>query len=152
MKRRKFLGLGFTSVAAIVTLQTIGSASILSEHPAAFNATTGDAALKDAYGTTDVMKDDKVVLKLPDIAENGAAVPVTVSTTLSNAKTMTIIIDKNPRPLAVSWELTEGTIPKFSTRIKMRKTSNVRLIVEDANGKLHEAVKEVKVTVGGCGG
>ncbi len=152
MKRRKFLGLGFTSVAAVATLQTLGSASILSDHPKAYDATSADAALQGAYGTTNVVKDDKAVLKLPDIAENGAAVPVTVSTSLSNAKNMTIIIDNNPRPLAASWELTEGTIPKFSTRIKMRKTGNVRLIVEDANGKLHEAVKQVKVTVGGCGG
>jgi len=151
MKRRNFLGLGFTTMA-VAALQSVSSASIFKDHPKAFMAKTGDEALKDAYGTTDVMKDDKVTLKLPDIAENGGAVPVTVSTSLTNAKNMTIIIEANPHPLAATWELTEGTIPKFSTRIKMRKTGNVRLVVEDANGKLHEAIKQVKVTVGGCGG
>ena len=151
MKRRNFLGLGFATMA-VTALQTVGSASIFSEHPKAFMAKTGDAALKDAYGTTSVIKDNKAKLKLPDIAENGGAVPVTVSTSLDNAKTMTLIIDGNPHPLAVTWELSEGTIPKFSTRIKMRKTGNVRLIVEDANGKLHVTTKQVKVTVGGCGG
>ena len=151
MKRRKFIGLGFATMA-VTALQSVSSASIFSEHPKAFMAKTGDEALKDAYGTTNVMKDDKAMLKLPDIAENGGAVPVTVSTSLNNAKNMSLIIDGNPRPLAASWELTEGTIPKFSTRIKMRKTGKVRLIVEDANGKLHEAIKQVKVTVGGCGG
>ncbi|MFK5882200.1 MAG: thiosulfate oxidation carrier protein SoxY [Sulfurospirillum sp.] len=151
MKRRNFLGLGFTTMA-VAALQTISSANILKEHPAAFDATKGDAAIKGVYGTTTVVKDDKAVLKLPDIAENGGAVPVTVSTSLDNAKSMALIIDGNPRPLAVAWELQEGTIPKFSTRIKMRKTGKVRLIVEDANGKLHEAIKQVKVTVGGCGG
>jgi len=151
MKRRNFLGLGFTTLA-VAALQNTSSANILAEHPKAFNATKGDDAVQGIYGTTDVMKDDKAVLKLPDIAENGAAVPVTVSTSIENAKTMAIIIDGNPHPLAAAWELSEGTIPKFSTRIKMKKTGNVRLIVEDANGKLHEAVKQVKVTVGGCGG
>ncbi len=151
MKRRKFIGLGFTSLA-VVALQSVSSANILTDHPKAFDAKTTDEALKGVYGTTTVIKDDKVVLKLPDIAENGGAVPVTVSTSLPNAKSMTLFIDGNPRPLAVSWELPEGTIPKFSTRIKMRKTGDVRLVVEDANGKLHEAVKQVKVTVGGCGG
>ena len=151
MKRRNFLGLGFATMA-VTALQTVGSASIFSEHPKAFMAKTGDSALKDAYGTTSVMKDGKAQLKLPDIAENGGAVPVTVSTSKKKKKNMTLIIDGNPHPLAVTWELSEGTIPKFSTRIKMRKTGNVRLIVEDANGKLHVATKQVKVTVGGCGG
>ncbi len=151
MKRRNFLGLGFTTLA-VTALQTVGSASIMSEHPKAFLETSSDEAIKDIYGSNAISKDDKAVLKLPDIAENGSAVPVTVSTSLENAKTMTIFIDGNPRPLAVSWELQEGSMAKFSTRIKMRKTTNVRLIVEDANGKLHEAVKQVKVTVGGCGG
>ena len=151
MKRRNFLGLGFTTMA-VAALQSSSSASILSEHPQAFEATKSDEAIKGAFGTTDVIKDDKAVLKLPDIAENGAAVPVTVSTSLENAKTMVIIIDGNPRPFAAAWELSEGTIAKFSTRIKMKKTGNVRLIIEDANGKLHETVKQVKVTVGGCGG
>jgi len=151
MKRRNFLGLGFTTLA-VGALQTVASASLLSEHPKAYTAKTADEAVKDLFGSSAVTKDDKAVLKLPDIAENGSAVPMTVSTSLTNAKTMTVFIDGNPRPLAVSWELQEGTIPKFSTRVKMRKTTNVRLIVEDANGKLHEAVKQVKVTVGGCGG
>jgi sulfur-oxidizing protein SoxY len=151
MKRRNFLGLGFTTMA-VAALQSASSASILTEHPKAFEAKSSDEAIKNAFGTSDVIKDDKATLKLPDIAENGAAVPVTVSTSLENAKTMAIVIDGNPRPLAAAWELSEGTIPTFSTRIKMRKTGNVRLIVEDANGKLHETVKQVKVTVGGCGG
>ncbi len=151
MKRRKFIGLGFATMA-VTALQTVGSANILKDHPKAFMDTKPEDAIKDIYGTTSVMKDDKASLKLPDIAENGGAVPVTVSTSLENAKTMTLIIDGNPHPLAVAWDLQEGTIPKFSTRIKMRKTGNVRLIVEDANGKLHEAIKQVKVTVGGCGG
>jgi Predicted secreted protein len=93
----------------------------MSEHPKAFMAKSSEEAIKDVYGSNAVAKDDKAVLKLPDIAENGSAVPVTVSTSLENAKTMTIFIDGNPHPLAVSWELQEGSIAKFSTRVKMRK-------------------------------
>ena len=65
---------------------------------------------------------------------------------------MAIIVDGNPHPLVVAWEVQEGTIPEFSTRIKMRKTADVTLIVEDSDGKLHKTTKHVKVTVGGCGG
>ena len=148
MKRRKFLGIGLSAVA----IASLAQANILKEHPKAFDEKSVDGAMKSLYGTSESMSDDKVKLKVPDIAENGAAVPVTVSTTLENPKTMAITVDGNPRPLVAAWEIQEGTIPEFSTRIKMRKTANVTLIVEDANGKLHTTTKQVKVTVGGCGG
>jgi len=147
MERRKFLGLGLSAVAF-----SAANANILKEKPAAFDATNADDAMKKLYGTTDTMSDGKAKLKAPDIAENGAAVPITVSTSLENPKTMAITVDGNPHPLVVAWEVKKGTIPEFSTRIKMRKTGNVTLIVEDANGKLHSVTKQVKVTVGGCGG
>jgi sulfur-oxidizing protein SoxY len=151
MERRKFIGLGLAGVAA-AAIQTVSKADLLKEHPNAFSDKTTDSALKDLYGTSTTTKNDKVDLKVPDIAENGAAVPVTVSTTIPNPKTMSIIIDGNPRPLAVAWEIPEGTLPEFSTRIKMRKTGKVILVVEDKDGKLYSMTKQVKVTVGGCGG
>lgn len=147
MERRKFLGLSFSALAF-----SAANANILKDHAKAFDEKTTDGVMKDLYGSQQAMSDDKAKLKAPDIAENGAAVPITVSSSLENAKTMAIIVDGNPHPLVAAWDLKEGTIPEFSTRIKMRKTANVTLIVEDANGKLHKAVKQVKVTVGGCGG
>lgn len=147
MERRKFLGLSFSAVAF-----SAANANILKEHPKAFDGKTTDSVLNGLYGTTEAMGDDKAKLKAPDIAENGAAVPVTVSTSLEDAKTMAILVDGNPRPLVAAWEIQPGTIPEFSTRIKMRKTADVTLIVEDASGKLHKTTKQVKVTVGGCGG
>ncbi|WP_458700619.1 thiosulfate oxidation carrier protein SoxY [Sulfurospirillum sp. 1307] len=148
MERRKFLGLSFSAVAFSVA----ANANILKEHPAAFEDKTVDGAIKNLYGKTDSVNDGKANLKVPDIAENGAAVPVTVSSDLDNVKTMAIVVAGNPHPLVAAWEVQEGTIPKFSTRIKMRKTGDVMLIVEDANGVLHKTTKQVKVTVGGCGG
>ena len=147
MKRRKFLGLSLSAVAF-----SAANANILKEHPKAFDEKTADGVMNGLYGTTEAMGDGKAKLKAPDIAENGAAVPVTVSTSLENPKTMAIVVDGNPHPLVAAWDIQEGTIPEFSTRIKMRKTANVTLIVEDANGKLHKTTKQVKVTVGGCGG
>jgi len=151
MERRKFIGLGISAVA-VAAIQTVSKADLLKTNPKAFADKTTDSALKDLYGTSTTTKNDKVNLKVPDIAENGAAVPVTVSTTIPNVKTMSVIIDGNPRPLAVAWEIPEGTLPTFSTRIKMRKTGKVILVVEDTNGKLYSMTKQVKVTVGGCGG
>ena len=148
MKRRKFLRLGLSAAV----FSTVASANILKEHPQAFDAKSIEGAMKGLYGTSESLNDGKAKLKVPDIAENGAAVPVTVSTTLQNPKTMVITVDGNPHPLVAAWEIKPGTIPKFSTRIKMRKTANVTLSVEDENGKLHSVTKQVKVTVGGCGG
>jgi len=147
MERRKFLGFGLSAVA-VTALQ----ADILKDNAGAFKEKNVEGALKGLYGKTDTTSDDKAKLKAPDIAENGAAVPITVSTSIENPKTMAVLIDGNPQPLAVAWEIPEGTIPTFSTRIKMRKTGTVTLVVEDQAGMLHTSAKQVKVTVGGCGG
>jgi len=151
MKRRKFIGLGISAVA-VAAMQTISKADLLKELPKAFADKKANSALKDLYGSSTLNKSDKVKLKVPDIAENGGAVPITVSTTIPNPKTMSVFIEGNPRPLAVAWEIQEGTLPEFSTRVKMRKTSKVILVVEDTNGKIYSTTKQVKVTVGGCGG
>lgn len=151
MERRKFLGFGLSAVT-IAALQSTSKANILAEHPQAFKEKNVEGAMKNLYGKTATIEDDKAVLKAPDIAENGAAVPITVSTSIENPKTMAVLIDGNPQPLAVAWEIPVGTIPEFSTRIKMRKTGGVTLVVEAQDGTLHTATKQIKVTVGGCGG
>lgn len=147
MLRRNFLGLGLSAIAVSVL-----NANILKDGAKAFSSNDVDGVLNGLYGKTDVIADDKAQLKVPDIAENGGAVPVTVSTSIENAKTLTLLIEKNPKPLAAVWEVGEGAIVKYSTRIKMKETGNVTLIVEDKDGKLHKTTKQVKVTVGGCGG
>lgn len=94
---------------------------------------------------------DKVNLDAPDIAENGAVVPITVSSSIPGVTTISVLVTENPFTLAASYKLGEGALPSVSSRLKMAKTTNVVAIVE-AGGKLYSAKKEVKVTVGGCGG
>ena len=95
-------------------------------------------------------KSAAVTLNAPDIAENGAVVPVGISTTLK-AEQMAILVEKNPSALAAQFFIPAGTEPFVTTRIKMGQTSNVYALVK-ADGKWSMAVKEVKVTLGGCGG
>ena len=90
-------------------------------------------------------------LKAPDIAENGAVVPVTVSSGIANVESIAIIVDDNPSPLTAVFELGADAIADVSTRIKMGKTSTVLAVVK-ADGKLYGTQTEVKVTIGGCGG
>jgi sulfur-oxidizing protein SoxY len=111
----------------------------------------GDAdAIKALYGRT-AEPSDKVKLDAPEIAENGAVVPISVSTTLADVTSISFLVSENPNALAASYKIPAGTMPSVANRLKMAKTSNVIAIVE-AGGKLYSAIKEVKVTVGGCGG
>ena len=111
----------------------------------------GDAdAIKSLYGKI-AEPSDKVKLDAPEIAENGAVVPVSVVTTLENVTSIAFFVSENPNALAATYKIPAGTMPSVANRLKMQKTSNVIAIVE-AGGKLFSATKEVKVTVGGCGG
>jgi sulfur-oxidizing protein SoxY len=116
----------------------------------AFKQKSAADAIKSLYGKT-AEPSDKVKLDAPEIAENGAVVPISVSTTLSDVTSIAFLVSENPNALAASYRIPPGTLPNVSNRLKMAKTSNVIAIVE-AGGKLYSATKEVKVTVGGCGG
>jgi sulfur-oxidizing protein SoxY len=116
----------------------------------AFKQKSAADAIKSLYGKT-AEPSDKVKLDAPEIAENGAVVPIAVSTTLADVTSIAFLVSENPNALAASYQIPPGTLPNVSNRLKMAKTSNVIAIVE-AGGKLYSATKEVKVTVGGCGG
>jgi sulfur-oxidizing protein SoxY len=116
----------------------------------AFNKKSEADAIKALYGKTAEVS-DKVKLDAPEIAENGAVVPISVTTTLEDVTSISFLVADNPNALAASYQLPPGTLPAVANRLKMAKTSNVTAIVE-AGGKLYSATKEVKVTVGGCGG
>ena len=116
----------------------------------AFKQKSDVDAIKSLYGKT-AEASDKVKLDAPEIAENGAVVPISVATTLEKVTTISLFVAENPNALAASYKFPDGTIPAVANRLKMAKTSNVTAIVE-ADGKLYSATKEVKVTVGGCGG
>jgi len=106
--------------------------------------------LKALYGKS-AEASDKVSLDAPEIAENGAVVPIAVASTLPNVTGIAILVLENPNVLAAAYKIPEGTQASVSNRLKMAKTSKVLAVVE-SGGKLYSATKEVKVTVGGCGG
>jgi sulfur-oxidizing protein SoxY len=116
----------------------------------AFKAKSDADAIKSLYGKT-AEPSDKVKLDAPEIAENGAVVPISVSSSLADVTSISILVADNPNALAASYKIPAGTLPSVANRLKMAKTTNVIAIVE-AGGKLYSATKEVKVTVGGCGG
>jgi sulfur-oxidizing protein SoxY len=116
----------------------------------AFAQKTEADAIKALYGKA-AEDSSKVVLDAPEIAENGAVVPISVSSTLGDVTSISILVAENPFPLAASYRIPAGASAMAGSRLKMAKTSKVTALVE-AGGKLYSSSKEVKVTVGGCGG
>jgi len=116
----------------------------------AFEAKTADDALKALYGAAAPATSPAVTLKAPFQAENGAVVPITVSTSLPKVESIAILVKENPNPLVVKVAFT-GAEGYFSARMKMGKTSDV-VVVAKSGGKLYAASQQIKVTVGGCGG
>ncbi len=116
-----------------------------------FDAENLPDALKAVFGSDALIESAEVELKAPDIAENGAVVPITVSTDIAGAESITIFVENNMRPLSGIFALGPRAAGFASTRIRMGKTSNVVVVVK-AGDKLYSAKKEVKVTIGGCGG
>jgi sulfur-oxidizing protein SoxY len=117
----------------------------------AFEAKSVADALKAMYGGEAHSPSQDISIKAPSIAENGAVVPITVSTTLPNVDSIAIVSAQNPFPLTSAYDLAKNTEGYISSRIKMGKTSDVIAVVR-SGGKLYSASQEVKVTIGGCGG
>ncbi len=116
----------------------------------AFEAKNVGDALK-GMGTTAPADSKDIAIKAPDIAENGAVVPVEVTSSIAGTTTIAILAEKNASPLVADFDLSGGAQGFVSTRIKMGQTSLIRAVVT-AGGKSYTAAKEVKVTIGGCGG
>jgi sulfur-oxidizing protein SoxY len=117
----------------------------------AFGAVTAKDALNALLGTDVASPTERIDLKVPEIAENGAVVPVSIKTSLENVESISIVVKNNPRPMAATFEIPPGTLPRIASRIKMGETSDVIAIVKTSNG-IYSTSKEVKVTIGGCGG
>jgi sulfur-oxidizing protein SoxY len=118
---------------------------------AAFEAKDANAALEASMGSSSTTESGDIKLKAPDIAENGAVVPVTVTSDIDGTEQISIVVAGNQTPLAATFNLGATTSGFVSTRIKMGKTSDVTAVVK-AGGKLYSTSKNVKVTIGGCGG
>jgi sulfur-oxidizing protein SoxY len=118
---------------------------------AAFAAKSMADAVKALGGSAPQASPD-VTINGPDIAENGAVVPVGAATTLAGAKRLMLMVEKNPATLAAVFDLTDSVEPSVNTRVKMGQSSNVYAVAMMADGKVLYAQKEIKVTLGGCGG
>lgn len=143
------LALSAAGIAASAGLLSPRSVMAAWNKPA-FEATDSASAISTMFGSDSVADSADITLKAPDIAENGAVVPVTVTSSIANTESISLIVNNNPTPLTASFDVTNAEA-YVSTRIKMGKTSEVTAIVK-AGGKLYSAKKEVKVTIGGCGG
>lgn len=152
--RRAFLksaGVAGTVVVAIAAgLLKPGKALAAAWNNTAFTANnTNDAANSSGYGGA--IDSSDIMIKLPDIAENGAVVPVEVTSKIPGTTSMAIFVEKNGTPLVADFAFSNGAEAFISTRVKMAKTSLVRVSVK-AGGKVYTNAREVKVTIGGCGG
>ena len=117
---------------------------------AAFDTKNLNDTVKALGGSSAAISKD-LVISAPDIAENGAVVPVSVSTTLAGVQQIAILVEKNPNALSANFTIPAGTEAYVSTRVKMAQTSNVFALAK-VDGKWLVASKEIKVTLGGCGG
>lgn len=143
--RRAILKCGVIAGAVACSLPGMGWAW----NKAAFESKALADALK-SLGATNVVESGDITITAPDIAENGAVVPIAVTSRIPNTQSIAILAEKNPFPLAASFDVTGGGEGYVSLRLKMGQTSNVVALVK-ADGKYYSAVKEVKVTIGGCG-
>jgi len=149
--RRKMLARSASVAAALAGLGLLPQVAHADWSQAAFDAKTmGD--LMKALGTSGPAESKDVTITGPDIAENGAVVPVGASTTLAGAKRIALLVEKNPAMLAAIFDITDAVEPSISTRVKMGQSSNVIAVVITADNKVLFAQKEIKVTLGGCGG
>ena len=141
--RRTVLG-----ALALVLLKPF--AALAAWNKEAFGAKTPADALK-SLGTANAEASKAVLIEAPQIAENGAVVPIEITSNVPGTTAIAVVIEKNPFPLAGKFEFKEGALPFVKLNVKMGETSDVRVIAT-AGGKHYAASKEIKVTIGGCGG
>ena len=153
-RRRVLKGTGGAAVLGLAFAAGLfkpGSAWAQGWNKAAFETKSLNDAVK-AMGGGAAAESKDITINSPDIAENGAVVPFTIQSKLPNTQSMALLVEKNPNILAASFNIPDGTEAWVNTRVKMGQTSNVIALVKTADGKFHYASKEVKVTLGGCGG
>ena len=138
-------------LAALGFMPGIAGAQAAGYNSAAFDAKTM-AELMKALGAGTPAESKDVTITGPDIAENGAVVPVGAATTLPGVKRMLLLVEKNPSMLSAVFDVSDAVEANFSTRVKMGQSSNVFAVALMNDGRVLYAVKEVKVTLGGCGG
>jgi len=149
--RREMLAHGATVAGLLATAGLLPQSALAAWPQAAFDAKTLAEAVKALGGAAPVESKD-VTITGPDIAENGAVVPVGAATTLPGVKKLLLLVEKNPSVLAAVFEITDAVEANVNTRVKMGQSSNVYAVAMMGDGKVLYAQKEIKVTLGGCGG
>ncbi len=148
--RRTFIKFaGAATALGAGLLKSAGAALAAPWNKAAFEAKAAADAVKN-IGAANLIESKDIILTAPDIAENGAVVPIAVTSKLPNTQSIAIIAEKNPFPLTSTHDIAHGGEGYISVRLKMSETSNVRAVVK-ADGKYYTATKEIKITIGGCG-
>ena len=125
-------------------------AALAAWNKAAFSSKTSAEAMK-SLGTPAAEASSGIVIDAPQIAENGAVVPIEVTSNIPGTTSIAVLVEKNPYPLVAKFDFMEGALPFVKINAKMGETSDVR-VVATAGGKHYQATKEIKVTIGGCGG
>jgi len=151
LNRREVISHSAKVAGLLATVGLLPAQAQAAYNSAAFEFKTMADLVKALGGSTPAESKD-VTVTGPDIAENGAVVPIGVSTTLPGVKQLLLLIEKNPSVLSALFNVTDAVDPSFSTRVKMGQSSNVYAVAMMADGKVFYAGKEVKVTLGGCGG
>jgi len=149
MNRRNFLGLSLGVAAVSMIPASLSAEDFRASKPKVWSATKVDEAMKAMFGTTATTVGG-INLSAPDIAENGAVIPISFDTNLK-AKTIAIFQDANPEATVAVFTMGAKSVADYALRIKMQKTGTVT-VVADVDGKLHSVSKVIKVTIGGCGG
>ena len=117
-----------------------------------FNQASADELIDSLTNNAELMDSKAIRIKAPEIAENGAVVPITVDTSIANVNKISILVDNNPSPLTSSYDLDPQLEAYVSTRVKMAKSSNIIAVVSTTDNQYFTASKSIKVTIGGCGG
>jgi sulfur-oxidizing protein SoxY len=147
MERR---GLLKVAAALVVAGLLKPVAALAAWNKAAFSSKTSADAMK-SLGTPTAESSGGIVIEAPQIAENGAVVPIEITSNIPGTTSLAVLVEKNPYPLVARFDFKEGALPFVKINAKMGETSDVR-VVATAGGKHYQATKEIKVTIGGCGG
>jgi sulfur-oxidizing protein SoxY len=139
-----------TLLGAAAALLAKPFAALAAWNENAFGAKTPQDALK-GIGASNATLSKDIVIEAPQIAENGAVVPIEITSNIPGTTSIAVVLEKNPFPLAAKFDFREGALPYVKLNVKMAETADVR-VVAMAGGKAHAATKEIKVTIGGCGG
>lgn len=143
-------GLRRTLLGALAAVLAKPLAALAAWNENAFGAKTPQEALK-GIGAANLAPSGDIVIEAPQIAENGAVVPIEIAANIPGTTSIAVVLDKNPFPLAARFDFKEGALPFVKVNVKMAETSDVR-VVATAGGRHYVATREIKVTIGGCGG